>query len=191
MGQTYQEHLANPVFSIYFEEYVCIDSAVKDLYQIDSIICAGYVMRMKQLCLVTNDKGLIPGTTQHNIFENYGYDYNSVTQSHFEFFPPHTHDLGFEKNIYQMKLPMAWEISQGNPDITIADDDEWGNYTSNHSDVRPNFQRIITKGDGNPFSLDLRTDDESEYHSHGLAVLSSAIGVGDNTYSMIGTAPLW
>ena len=112
----------NPVLRVFFENYQDVDYVLfrfKEL--VDSMKLIDYSNRIRILCNTPLDIALKQDTKESDIYLAYkkSWDPNIPGYIANDFYPPNFHPLGFQSNIYQVKCPMAWEISMGEPNTVI------------------------------------------------------------------------
>lgn len=175
----------NPVLRIFFEDYQDIDYVLERFKEVlDSTKLFVYSNRIVILCNTPSDIALKPETKESDIYLSYKKSWNPYIPGYNtdDFYPTNFHPLGFESNIYQIKCPMAWEITLGAPNTVIGIfRDEFRN-SSQHPEVYNNFIKTTTRGLGANITGNLGV-------GHGLACLSNAVAGYDNGNPMVGTAP--
>jgi hypothetical protein len=181
---------------IALNNYICVDSLINYLENtVDSVVGVQLEYTAQKyngkFTNLPDDIGLIPNIYKSDINLNWKLEraYYQPTKW-YEPFNTNFQPLGFHTSIYEMNLPLAWEISKGKNSV-IAIYDGFGR-RSKHPDVFPNLIKLsIVNTDSDPEELPKR----KYYHSsllgigHGLAVASNACGIGDNGYPLIGSCP--
>ncbi len=213
-------HILHPEFIIELEDYELLDSVISKLSNIVKIWHADiryYPVEYILFNLPQTDVGIIPRKSINDIEERLFYHTvwgpNINTFESDEIFGRNFHKLGYQWNLYSMKLPMAWEITTGdnnfvqNP-VTIAvgenyttDPSRWlyhkeffgPNHLLNKNFICTYYTKLFGDNDINTANtrwtnMPFIAQDNDSYGLHDLLVLSTAIAPFDNN-PMVGTAP--
>ena len=171
-------------FYLYFDNYENINEVVNEIGKIPNVEECEFGDRSGHLTALPNDQALVPLTEWKDIvWDARGGD---------PFWPEFFHQRGWQWNHYEMKSPMAWEITQGDSSTYIAAHDIFSGAVSNHPDMT-GFTVIENGGDGFEKTDELRAAIGPS--GHGITVLSCAMAKGDNDLpgspggGMVGSCP--
>jgi hypothetical protein len=168
----------NKLFVLVFDNLVNVDTAIGHLSSVPNMKAIWRGMPRFNRTYVPSDKGLKP-----NI------DFDEISLNSSSKFNPKLHELGWQWNLYNIKCPMAWEITKGKSTIHIIGFDGFGGTVSSNPDLTPNFIQLVdnSPGTGQRVKADgLLTFELKSGHGH--SCISQAIAVIGGG-PMVGTCP--
>ncbi len=201
------EFVDNCHFKIELENYQCVDTIIAFLNEIDSIDHGDlFQIPLEEYTIPQSNQFIIPGT---NLQNNLKHDLDPIVPNDF-------HELGFSWHLYDLKCPLAWEITRGrsktygvtnrvhwkDDPVFIMLTENFHSTISNHKELFSDESNYNNRGEWknfrtikSGFDAILKTNEmmvdnvnTSKPDCHPLETMSIAIAADDNN-PLIGTAP--
>ncbi len=170
------------IFYLRFANYACIDSVMADLATFSNVAEYHYSGFPKYLQYIPNDRGMQPNLPITSL-QPAGSD---VTPWGF-FWQKFYHKRGWQWNLYSINCPMAWEISQGNTGVVVADHDYLG---TGELIINPDItMRTHSGGAGTPtgnwmlLDASVTTNNDPQFKGDGL--IASTAGLTNSHLSVV------
>ncbi|MBI2793813.1 MAG: S8 family peptidase [Ignavibacteria bacterium] len=179
------------MYYVSFNNYVNIDSIKSTLFPIVDSAGIRYVNRQMKLLGEPTEPGMLPLKKLSEVAApmgiSYTYDYDGEERYN---------ELGMQKSLYDLHLPMAWEITKGSQNVYVGVDDNFdAGYTGPHQEHQ-DLSLTTSNPAGNYFYptppnqiVKLQDYKQSDGTSgHGFIILN-IIASQENGKGLIGVAP--
>lgn len=118
------------MYYVSFNNYVNIDSIKNTLLPVADSAGIRYVNRQMRLLVEPTEPGMLPLKKLSEVAAPLDIDYTSEYAGEERY-----NELGWQKLLYDLHLPMAWEITKGSQTVYVGVDDNFDvNYTGPHQE---------------------------------------------------------
>ena len=118
------------MYYVSFNNYVNIDSVVNTLLRLADSAGIRYVNRQMRLLVEPTEPGMLPLKKLSDVAAPLDIDYTSEYAGEERY-----NELGWQKLLYDLHLPMAWEITKGSQTVYVGVDDQFdADYTGPHQE---------------------------------------------------------
>lgn len=168
-----------------FDNYVLIDSVVASLKLLSAIEDARYLNRSAKLLSIPSDAGMKPLKSQSDLATPGSFISGTLNKRYFL--------QGWQHGLYQLHLPMAWEIAKGSSSVYVGVDDKFTNDFSGTHQQHQDLMLTTSTPSGNyfyPGSVHQGSGVISPLKDDGHGYQNLVIAAGqENSIGLVGVAP--